>query len=277
MFGTGKKSKVRKNRLKKNVRERRARWLGRMLLGLKLCAMIAVLLGVSALYVMGYAAVTGSDYFRSKTIKVVGNSRLSKAEILTQAGVRTGDNILALNLRLVRRRLLDHGWIESARVTREIPQALTIEVKEHEPLARIDWGRQFLVNTQGRIFKQAGPNDPQDLPLVSGIGVEEIGLPSGGATLQAVLKVLQLGRRPASPIAYADMQELRVDPDASIMVILRDQRRIKLGTGQYDLKFERLAQLHRHLESAKKPSAFKVADLTHPDRVVVQMDVATDG
>jgi cell division protein FtsQ len=263
--------------LKKNVRERRARWLGRMLLGLKLCAMIAVLLGVSALYVMGYAAVTGSDYFRSKTIKVVGNSRLSKAEILTQAGVRTGDNILALNLRLVRRRLLDHGWIESARVTREIPQALTIEVKEHEPLARIDWGRQFLVNTQGRIFKQAGPNDPQDLPLVSGIGVEEIGLPSGGATLQAVLKVLQLGRRPASPIAYADMQELRVDPDASIMVILRDQRRIKLGTGQYDLKFERLAQLHRHLESAKKPSAFKVADLTHPDRVVVQMDVATDG
>jgi hypothetical protein len=41
---------IRKNRLKKNARQP-GNWLGRLLLGLKLTALIAVMLGVSALFV----------------------------------------------------------------------------------------------------------------------------------------------------------------------------------------------------------------------------------
>jgi cell division protein FtsQ len=272
MLVKSKNNRVRKNRMKQNVRQRRALWLGRMLLGLKLIALIALLLGVSALFVMAYGAVTESDYFRTRTIKVIGNSRLSTEEVLAQAGVRRGDNVLALNLRLVRGRLLDHAWIDSARVTREIPQTLTIEVREHEPLARIDLGRQFLLNTQGRIFKELASGDPQDLPLVSGINLEDIGLSSPGPTLRSAMQVLELGRQPASAIMWADMLRLQVDPESGITVMLKNNCRIKLGFGEYDTKYGRLKQLRHQLEKGESPRGFSVADLTHPDRVVVRLE-----
>jgi len=266
------KPKIRKNRLKKNARQRRERWLGRMLLGLKLIGLIALMLGVSALFVMGYAAVTGSDYFRARTIKISGNARLSTAEVLLKAGVQRGDNILALNLRLVRERLLEHAWIASARVTREIPQTLAIVIKEQEPLARIDLGRHFLLNTQGRVFKEAAADDPQDLPLISGINPDDLDRDMPGPTLHPAMQVLQLGRQPASSIGYADIQRLHVDPESGITVILKDDRRIKLGFGEFEVKYERFQQLRRHLETGKSPGVLKVTDLTNPDRVIVRLE-----
>lgn len=268
-----KKPKVRKNRLKKNTRQRRERWLGRIVLALKLSALIALLLGTSALFVMGYAAVTESDYFRARSIEVIGNHRLAEDEILAKAGVRRGDNVLALNLRIVRGRLLDHPWIASARVTRDIPRSLVIEIREHEPLACIAVGRRsFLLSTQGRLFKEAASGDPQDLPVISGIDPWEIDVTLSGPGMRAVMDVLQLGRQPGSAFAYEEMQRLELDPEAGISITLNGNRRVRLGFGEYELKYDRFKQLRRQWETGESPHDFTAADLTNPDRVVVRLE-----
>ena len=84
------------------------------MVGLKLIALIAVLMGFSALFMVGYAAVTRTDYFRTEAIKVSGASRLTESAILTQAKIHKGDNLLAINLGLVRKRLLAHPWVATA-------------------------------------------------------------------------------------------------------------------------------------------------------------------
>lgn len=266
--------KVRKNKLKKNLQQRRRRWFGRLLMGLKLTALIGVLLGASALFMMGYAAMTHSDYFRAETIHVVGNQRLSEHEILSQAGIRRGDNLLALNLRLVRQRLLNHPWIASARVWRDIPETLNIDIREQVPLARIDWKRRFLINTSGRIFKEAGPGDPQDLPLISGIDIDDIRPASGrpDPLLRSVVQVLRLSQAPHSAIGFSDIARVQADPELGITLILKNRRRIKLGVADYEPKFERFKQLCAQLERREGHRDFQMVDLTFPDRVVVQLD-----
>ncbi len=100
-----------------------------------------------------YAVVTHYRGFSAKRVVVFGASRLSDNDVLNQADVHVGDNIFHVNLSVVRQRLLAHSWIQSAEVTREIPDAILIKIKEHEPQAIVEMNARYLMNTEGDIFK----------------------------------------------------------------------------------------------------------------------------
>ena len=269
-----KKKQIRKNRFKKDQGKARQKIVGRLMVGLKLIALIAVLMGFSALFMVGYAAVTHTDYFRIEAIKVSGLSRLTEAAIVSQAKIRTGDNLLAVNLGLVRKRLLAHPWIATARVAREIPGTICIEITEHQALAVLDLGRKFLINTNGRVFKERSPDDPQKLPLVSGITYADMSLGEDALSpaMTAVVQVLQTSQAQNSAIPYAQIQEVSMDPGMGIaLTAWPDQRRIKLGFAPFESKYQRIKQLLPYLRRSSTWQGFDTIDANNPDRIVVQL------
>ena len=112
----------------------------------KCFGLLALLIAFSTVLIFAYTSITTSDYFSAKTIGVSGNRHLTRQEILAQANFQPGDNILALNLRLMRKRLMRHPWISAVRISRQIPNTVTIVVEEHRPLAAMDLGRRLLVD-----------------------------------------------------------------------------------------------------------------------------------
>ncbi len=263
--------KIRRNRFRKN--QRRA-WVRRLMLSLKLGGLMAGLLAFSALFMMGYAAVTHSEYFRTQAIEVNGTSRLAREEVLSQAQLRPGDNLLAVNLHLTRKRLLAHPWIAAAQVWREIPETLRIDIREHEALAVIDLGRRFILNSEGRIFKEFEARERLDLPLVTGVDYTAIALGDDALSpaLDAVLTILRACRGNAGGLSFEAVEKLHFDAEMGIIVTERaTQREIKLGLAPYDAKFARLAQLHRRLDQSGQWDAVRAIDLNHPDRVVVRL------
>ena len=269
-----KKKPIRKNRFKKDRRQGRQKIARRLMAGLKLFALIAVIIGVSALFMMGYAAVTHTDYFRTEAIKVSGLTRLARPEVLLQARVQPGDNLLAVNLSLVRKRLLAHPWIATARVSREIPGTICIEITEHKALAVLDLGRKFLIDTRGRIFKEYGPDDPQALPLVTGIDYADISLGEDAlsSAMAAVVEVLQLSLARDSAVPYTRIQEVHLDQKMGVTLTVWEQRRrIKLGFSKFEAKFQRVGQLLPSLNNRREWQAFETVDVSNPDRVVVQL------
>jgi cell division protein FtsQ len=277
MLRKEKSSKVRKNRMKRDVAMIHRRWRERLLIGFKLTSLIVLLMATSALYVMVYAAVTGSDYFGLRNISLSGNQRLSEKEILAQADIHPGDNLVALNLRLVRDRLLAHPWIATARVSREIPEALNIQIMEHSPLARIDLGRTFLINAEGRIFKEAEDNDPQDIPLVTGMAYSDISLGKDALTaaMQTALQVLRYSRAASSAIGYPEIKRLHMDKQIGVSITLKQSERIiKMGFDDFEKKSRRYKQLRSHLEADARWRDFQAVDLNNPDRVVVRLSDA---
>lgn len=265
--------KTRKNRYKKKPRAKEGRMLQRLVMGLKLFALVLLLLTVSALFMAGYAAVTQSEYFRTERIDVTGQSRLTKDELISQTGIAPGANLLAVNLSLVRKRLLAHPWISGARVAREIPATLRIHVTEHQAVAVVDLGRKFLLNAQGRIFKEYSDHDPTDLPLVSGIDYADISLGDDalGPALTAVLEALEISRKGKGALPYAAVERLHYDPELGIS--LRDRRNgadIRLGLGDYQKKYDRLETLVSRLSRDSRWQSFISIDLNNPDRAVVR-------
>jgi cell division protein FtsQ len=269
----GKKKPIRKNRFKKDPRKRRQKMLGRLAVGFKLFIVVALMMGFSALFMVGYAAVTRTDYFRADAIEVKGLSRLTKASVLAQAGIRKGDNLLALNLSLVRKRLLVHPWIAGAYVAREIPGTIRIEINEHRALAVLDLGRKFLIDTRGRIFKEYNPDDPRDLPLVTGMAYLDISLGDDALSpaMAAVVDVLRLSRSRHSAIAYEQIRQVHVDPELGVSLrAWEDRQLIKLGFANFEEKYGRIGKLLPYLKHSAQWRGFESIDANNPDRIVVR-------
>jgi cell division protein FtsQ len=268
------KKPARKNRYKKSAKRRPSQWKARAAVGVKLVSLITVVLAFSALCMAGYAAVTQSDYLRARTISITGCSRLSQQTVLSQARLSSGDNLLAVNLRLVRQRLLAHPWIAQARVSREIPETIHIAIQEHACIAIVDLGRRFLLNCSGRIFKEYDQKDPRNLPVVTGITYSDLSLgdEAESPAISKVLDVLRISRAEGSIIPYKEIRRVHWDPEMGIgLTIWKDKRTIKLGIGQFKAKYSRLEQLLPHLKRNPVWRSFSILDLNNPDRVVMRL------
>ena len=280
MFG---RRKPRKNQPKGKKPKREFKLLGRILLGFKVLVAVAVVAVISAFFILVHDILTQCDYFKISLLTIEGAQRLSEKEIAQQARVGRGINILAVNLSLVRKRLLAHPWIAEAGVSREIPSGLTIRIKEHRPLAVVDVGQKFLINHSGRIFKTWDASDPADLPVVGGLNVLDLPPvygqtdPSEGefarkrtAPFKAVMKVLRLGRQQGSILPNRSIRKIRVDRQIGLTLYAFDRiKTINLGYDDYDGKYHMLANLFSHLKHQQSVSDFDRIDLNNLNRVVV--------
>lgn len=278
MLGRSKTSRTRKNRYtkKKTQPSGSGRLFGRLMLALKLGGFMAGMLAVSAFFMVVYAAVTQSDYFQTQAIRVTGNVRLSAEMVTRQAHLAPGDNLLAVNLHLVHKRLLSHPWIAAARVSREIPETIVIDIKEHTPLAVVDLGRRFLINTAGRIFKEHESGDPQDLPMVTGVTYTDISLGDDALTpaIQAVAAVLRISQERHAAVPYNAIERLDYDAELGVTLI-GDKRRYRLGFGDFEAKYHQLDRLVPELQTSTQWRNYKIVDVNDPDRVVVRLGSST--
>jgi cell division protein FtsQ len=280
MFG---RKKSRKNLRKNTKTKREFKFFGRIMLGFKLIVAVAAVAAISAVFILIHDILTQCDYFKISRLTIEGAQRLSEKEISQQARVGMGMNILAVNLTLVRKRLLAHPWIAEAGVSREIPSGLSIWIKEHRPLAVVDVGKKFLINHSGNIFKAWDVSDPADLPVVSGLNVLDLPpvygqteLPEGEIVrerttpFKAVMKVLRLGRQQGTILPNRSIRQIRVDRQIGLTLLAFDRiKTINLGYDDYDGKYHMLANLFSYLKHQQGGSDFDRIDLNNLNRVVV--------
>ncbi len=280
MFG---RKKSRKNLRKNTKTKREFKFFGRILLGFKLIVAVAAVAAISAVFILIHDILTQCDYFKISRLTIEGAQRLSEKEISQQARVGMGMNILAVNLTLVRKRLLAHPWIAEAGVSREIPSGLSIWIKEHRPLAVVDVGKKFLINHSGNIFKAWDVSDPADLPVVSGLNVLDLPPVYGQAELpegeiarerttpfKAVMKVLRLGRQQGTILPNRSIRQIRVDRQIGLTLLAFDRiKTINLGYDDYDGKYHMLANLFSYLKHQQHVTDFDRIDLNNLNRVVL--------
>ena len=268
------KKKTRRNYYKNSTAQRRARHWQRLKAVLKLFFSVGAVTVMSLLFIFGYDLLTQSTYFMTEEIEVAGGLRLSPAQVVRQAQIEPGMNIFAINLAKVRKHLLSHAWIADARIRREIPGRVMIQIDEHEPLAILDLGRRFMINAKGTIFKEWSRRDPHHLPVVQGLTLSDINLNGSrrSAPFKAVMRVLKLGRKPQSILPNHMIKRIVVDPDMGVTLYAFDQtKQIKLGYENYDVKYGRLGNVLGYLKRQAQFANYASIDLNNLDRIVVHL------
>lgn len=274
MLGSKQKSK---NRYKKKHRpQNRVLVWKRLVAGLKVCTGLALLAAISAFFVFSYDLLTQCDYFSARKIQIQGLHRLDREAICRQAGVRPGVNIMHVNLGLTRKRLVAHPWIDEAEVRRELPDGIIIRITEHIPLALLDMGEKFLIDTHGDIFKKYTASDPEGLPTISGLTYSDLnvaGAPRSPA-YSAVLDVLKLGMDLKSTVPNHLIKKIQVDPEMGLTLLAFDRTTvIKLGYDNYPDKYIRLKNVLRYLDRQSNLPDIRQIDLNNIDRIIVNTNM----
>ncbi len=269
--------RIRKNRFKAKKRKRtpaasRTGGFGTGAALLRFFLTLGLLLGLSAGCVLVHETITRSPFFSARTITLDGNHRLDRNALLRQAGIYPGINIFAVNLNLARKKLLAHSWVAEARVSRQIPNRLALAVTEHRPLAVVDLGRRFVMDTQGRLFKESKADEHATLPLISGMAVADFTAGAGkrSRSYRAVMQLLKLGRDRRAVLPNADIKQIRVDRDIGLTVYHHDrEKRFKLGFRDYPAKLARLRKIEAFIKRSPRIGDYNWIDLQRLDRVVV--------
>ena len=135
-------------------------WVGAWAL-IKLGVGLALVIGISLGTAWGarqYAMTT--PRFAIERVDVQGLGRFTSEEVAQLAGVQVGNNIFAMDTERAERALLANPWIRSARVTRELPRGVRIEIEEHEARAVVSIGSELYLATRAGVpFKPLGDSD----------------------------------------------------------------------------------------------------------------------
>lgn len=261
-----------KNRYRRRVKKEHAVLRQRLTLVAKITGGLLLLGLMSLSFIFSYDVFTQCDYFKSRRIVIEGVHRLDREQVLKQAGIRPGVNILAVNLPLLRKRLLAHPWVAEAQVQRQLPDTLILRIREHRSMAVVDLGRRFLINRDGRIFKTLEASDPAHLPVITGLDFRDFspqGLPPT-RPFKAVMTVLQLGSTPKSVLPNGKIRCIKVDRDCGLTLFAMDRRKaIRLGFEEYAGKYRRLTRILEFLEKNAEVLDFSWIDIHNINRVVV--------
>ncbi|UTW14383.1 cell division protein FtsQ/DivIB [Marinobacterium rhizophilum] len=100
-------------------------------------------------------------------VRVLGDARhLDKAELARRLAAGLNAPLLQLDLVRVREKLLDDPWVHGARIRRDWPPAIEVQIDEEVPVAR--WGDKGLLNHEGDIFWPQLKPEYESLPRLNG-------------------------------------------------------------------------------------------------------------
>ena len=202
--------------------------------------------------------------------------------MLALAAVAPGDRLLSIDTDVVAARVASHPWVASARVRRELPSALAIDVTERSAAAVAVLGALYLIDESGHPFKRATLDEADGLVSLTGISRQQYAAfrDASAAAYREALAILDEYRSPdSSSRPRPPLSEIHIDPHYGFSLVLYDGgAEIRLGRGDYTDKLERLDRILAGLPSfgAHGLASLQTVHLDGPnrDRVPVRLTAA---
>jgi cell division protein FtsQ len=218
--------------------------------------------------------VMTSPRFAVAAVDVVGNERRSADVIVGESGIAIGANVFVLDLDAARARLLADPWIAEAALARRLPGTVLVQVTERKPAAVVAMGDTLLANGDGEPFKKLEPDDPIDLPLVTGLPPDSMEVDREG-TMRTIRRAIDLAAEyeNGTLAKRIPLGEVHVQPDgAFLLVVGSDAMELILGSPPFRRKLDQAARVVAELDKrGAKADAIMLDNDARPERVVVRM------
>ncbi len=227
--------------------------------------------------------------FAIEKLEVQTDGVISLEQLRRWAGVRLGENLLALDLGRVRRDLRMVSTVQSVSLERVLPHTLRIQVVEREPVAQVSVLRPaanggiekaiFFLDADGYVMvpldprQRAVPPNPaaDQLPLICGLNPNEvqagrkIDLPQVRAALDLVVA---FERSPMESLA--ELKSIDVSAPEVLLVTTSQGSQVTFGLSDQDLQLRRWQAVFLHGQRNKQAIASLDLAVTNSIPVVFQ-------
>ena len=127
-----------------------------------------------------YEYATTSPRFEVQHLIYEPSEHVGDENLRELLAIAPGTNILACDLAGLSEAIVEHPWVASATVTRNMPDTLEVSLVEHEAAAIVLAGDFYLVNREGEPFKPVDRGERGELPIITGIERAELVAASEG-------------------------------------------------------------------------------------------------
>jgi len=121
-----------------------------------------------AVAVCAVCMIYNAPGLRIRHIYVIGCEPVIAEDVLANAEPCRNENIVAIDLRALRKRIERNAWIERAVIRRQYPDTLSISVRVRTARAVLALDEPFLVDASGIVFTRASGHHT-DLPVLCGL------------------------------------------------------------------------------------------------------------
>lgn len=118
------------------------------------------------LFMEGRRYLYESPRFGVRAVEVLTEGPAHKDKILELAEIPQGTNIFALDLDLVRSRVERHSWIQTATVSRSLPNRILIRYEQRKPVAILGAESMYYLSRDGVPFYRVEKGDSLEFPFI---------------------------------------------------------------------------------------------------------------
>ena len=196
-------------------------------------------------------------FFQVSEVLFSGCSKTLEGKLYDQSDIIIHQtSLIGLETEVIERLLLGNPWISKARVTRNWPSTIEIDVKEYVPVALLhktdaDTDQLFYLDKKGNSFLQVAAGVNVDYPVITGLS--ELGDPvSKKAAMKEVLLFLKKVGNNDPYLPLQAISEVNVDSSGELVVYLVEYPfPIYFGNGNTKEKYRNLVRVMRTLYKKK--------------------------
>lgn len=199
--------------------------------------------------------------YRVADVRIETDGALGRGEVLEAANIAIGVNIFSINIADARRSLLVLPQVETAEITRTLPNRIAIAITERKPIAWLapagvedpsTSDRSFLVDRRG-ILISSKHHRPETLhlPIIHGAPIEscEAGEIVDTPEVKAALDLIRLSSENTTQF---QVRSIDVSKQYCMVVTDRNRAQITFGLDRIDWQLDRLATVLNHVEHTKQ-------------------------
>jgi cell division protein FtsQ len=232
-----------------------------------LCLLISIA-ALSSVFIYAYSYFLSVPYFEIKETSVRGLKELTEKDVLTLVEIKPGQNILAVNVAVLERRVGVNPWIKNVYVGREFPNRLVVDVRERIPLALVKQASDFyLMDSDGVVFKKLAQGDEVDLAIITGINVQD------KTKSKLLLDTLSLFKVFSGSNLYSFLgaiSEAHIDEVFGLSLLTDKGLYLKMGMDDYERKLRKLALVLNDMEKRGINSNYLTVDLADAAKITIQ-------
>ncbi len=235
-----------------------------------LILLIVISIGIGVLYL--YQRMSRSPLFSIKEVLVEGVSQAHQEDIVKIMNLPPHCTLFRFDPVKMMEKLSKIPWIESVYIRKELPNTISIKVKERKPFFILISKNLFYVDKHGIIFKKLSSMDNLNFPVLTGITPKELKERNKEKIRLFNLAVDLFHQLKRKKLLSPDMiSEVHLDPIEGLSLCLVGSGLwVRLGKEKFDLRLKRFVKVLNDLK--KRGIKPLYIDTDYSDKVVLKIE-----
>ena len=233
--------------------------------------------GLIAIGTLVWGSFSWAEYtqlFNNPNIVFVSNSIVDESEYKSFLLKEYGTNIFAEDLAAISNRIEEHPYVAGARVSKQFPKGIIIEVSERYPVALINNNPLLLIDNNNTVLPFRSNSFDFQIPILSNFKITDDLYPVGKQTLSPVaINVVQFLNRIKKeyPQLYENLSEVRLSKYNDYELILAEEP-TKIVIGKYIewSKILVLREFEKSVSGQKSLTDYAYLDLRYDNQVITK-------